>query len=103
MLSTNLLVLDGVVLKTPKRTQSPAGTPHCHFVLEHQSQQLEADLHRSAFVRIQVVISGRESQQFAHELFQGNVIRVSGFLSRHESRDGNGKLVLHARSIERIS
>lgn len=102
-MTTNLLVLEGVILKTPKRTQSLAGIPHCHLVLEHQSQQIEADLPRRAFVRIGVVVSGRESQQFTQALFQGEHIRVSGFLSRHESRDGTAKLVLHAQSIERIS
>ncbi len=99
-MATNLLVLEGFVLKTPKMTQSPAGIAHCHFVLEHQSQQTEADLPRRAYVRIGVVASGGASQQFA--LFQGSHIRVSGFISRHESRDGTGKLVLHAQNIERI-
>lgn len=102
MVATNLLVLDGIVRKPPKITQSPSGITHCHFVLEHQSQQLEADLPRQAYVRIQVVASGRASQQFAQDIFQGSTVRVSGFISRHENRDGIAKLVLHAQNIERI-
>ncbi|MFT4925327.1 MAG: primosomal replication protein N [Phenylobacterium sp.] len=101
--ASNVLVLDGIVLKTPKITRSPSGITHWHFVLEHQSQQTEADLPRRAFLRIPVVVSGRESQQLSQALLKGNSIRANGFLSRHDSRDGSSKLVLHAQSIEQIS
>jgi primosomal replication protein N len=101
--ATNLLVLEGTVFKGPNRTQSPGGIEHCHFVLEHQSQQFEANLPRKAFVRIQVIVSGDAAQQLTHDLFQGCPVSVSGFLSRHESRNGVGKLVLHAQKIERMN
>lgn len=102
-MANNLLVLEGYVLKSPIRTQSPAGVPHCRFTLEHQSQQFEADLPRQAFVRIQVVASGNAAQQTTQDLFQGCHVNVSGFLSRHETKDGVGKLVLHALNIERMN
>jgi primosomal replication protein N len=99
----NQLVLEGTVFKSPTRTQSPSGIEHCHFMLDHHSQQFEADLPRQAFVRIQVVVSGNAAQHFTQDLFQGCHISVSGFLSRHESRNGVGKLVLHAQNIERMN
>jgi primosomal replication protein N len=101
--ATNLLVLEGIVHKTPRRTQSPSGVPHWHFSLEHRSQQFEAELSRNAFVRIQVVASGLAIEQFTQDLYQGCHVCVSGFLSRHETKDGIGKLVLHAQKIERMN
>ncbi|MCE1644769.1 primosomal replication protein N, partial [Enterobacter hormaechei] len=41
-MTTNRLVLSGTVCKVPIRKVSPAGIPHCQFVLEHRSQQQEA-------------------------------------------------------------
>jgi len=99
--TSNLLVLEGIIVKTPTRTHSPAGVPHWHFSLEHRSQQFEADLPRQAYVRIQVVASGEVAQQYTQDLYQGCQVCVSGFLSRHETKDGIGKLVLHAQKIER--
>ena len=101
-MATNLLVLEGVVHKTPIRKQSPSGVFHLTFSLEHQSNQMEAGLPRRAYVRIQVVLSGDVVEQYTQDLYLGCHIRVSGFLSRHETKDGVGKLVLHAHKIERI-
>jgi primosomal replication protein N len=101
--ATNLVVLDGKVFKTPTRTQSPSGIEHLHFMLDHQSLQMEADLPRKTFVRIQVIASGNAAQQYTLDLFPGSMIRASGFLSRHESRNGVAKLVLHAQKIERMN
>lgn len=101
-MAANLLVLDGVVHRTPIRKQSPSGVGHVILSLEHQSVQVEAGLPRKAFVRIQVVLSGDVAQQYSQDLYQGSFISVSGFLSRHETKDGVGKLVLHAHKIERI-
>jgi primosomal replication protein N len=100
-MAQNSVELEGVIFKPPVRTQSPAGMEHCHFVLEHQSQQIEAELPRKAFLRIQVVASGIAAQQSTQDLFPGCVVKVSGFLSQHEARSGLTKLVLHARTIER--
>ena len=102
-MAANLLVLEGIIFKGPTRTRSPSGIEHCHFVLEHQSQQYEAELLRRAFVRLPVVVSGNATQQITQDLFQGCHISVSGFLTRHESRNGNAKMVLHAQKIERMN
>ena len=80
----NQLVISGVVCKTPKFSQSPAGIPHCIFVVEHKSMQTEADLNRNSYVRLQVVASGKQMQQQTQHLHVGQALQVSGFLNRHE-------------------
>ncbi|MBU2871452.1 primosomal replication protein N [Colwellia sp. E2M01] len=101
-LQENLLVLTGAVVKTPKQSTSPAGIKHSQFSIDHKSIQNEAGMNRQAFVRIQVVATG-ELSHLTRELVAGNVIKVSGFINRHESRNGNPLLVLHAQHIEMIN
>ncbi|MBE0369693.1 primosomal replication protein N [Pseudoalteromonas sp. MMG013] len=102
-LYTNQYVLSGMICKTPKFSQSPAGIPHCIFVLEHKSMQVEAELNRNSYVRLQVVASGETFQDQTQHLYVGQAIQVRGFLNRHESRNGLSQLVLHAQHIERIN
>ena len=102
-LYTNQYVLSGTVCKTPKLSQSPAGIPHCTFVLEHKSMQVEAELNRNSYVRLQVVASGTQIQSQTQHLYVGQAIQVRGFLNRHETRSGLSQLVLHAQHIERIN
>ncbi|KMV29050.1 primosomal replication protein N [Photobacterium swingsii] len=97
---TNRLVLSGVIAKEPKRSQSPAGVPHCHFVLEHRSYQREADLPRQVYCYINVVVSGKGLQALTQDLAVGSSIKASGFISYQTGRNGIGKLVLHADHIE---
>lgn len=98
----NNLVLSGEVVKQPSFSTSPAGISHCQFSIDHRSVQQEAGLNRQAFVRIQVVASGQLSH-LTRELCSGDKVNVSGFLNRHESRNGNPILVLHAQQIEMIN
>ncbi|KXI21601.1 primosomal replication protein N [Photobacterium sanguinicancri] len=97
---TNRLALSGVIAKEPKRSQSPAGVPHCHFVLEHRSYQREADLPRQVYCYINVVVSGKGQQAVTQDLAVGSHIKASGFISYQTGRNGIGKLVLHADHIE---
>jgi len=88
-------------VKTPKFSTSPAGIEHCQFSIDHRSMQNESGMNRQAFVRIQVVATG-ELSQLTREIIAGNSIKVTGFINRHESRNGNPILVLHAQQIEMI-
>ena len=99
---TNRLVLTGTIAKHSKRSQSPAGIPHCHFVLEHRSVQREADLPRQIYCYINVVISGKGQQVLTQDLVVGSNIKVEGFISYQTGRNGIGKLVLHADHIDLI-
>ena len=102
-MTENNLVLIGQVVKTPKLSSSPAGIYHCQFSIEHRSIQNEAGMNRQAFVRMQVVATGEWSQHLTRDLTAGCNIKVSGFINRHESRNGNPLLVLHAQQIEMIN
>lgn len=98
----NCLVLIGEVVRTPKQSTSPAGISHSQFSMDHKSIQNEAGMNRQAFVRIQVVATG-DLSHLTRELIAGNVIKVTGFINRHESRNGNPLLALHAQQIEMIN
>ena len=54
-----------------------------------KSIQNEAGMNRQAFVRIQVVATGEVSQHLTRDLIEGCNIKVTGFINRHESRNGN--------------
>ncbi len=101
-LAENSLVLTGEVVKTPKQSTSPAGIHHSQFSIDHRSIQSEAGMNRQAFVRIQVVATG-ELSHLTRELVAGSLVKVAGFINRHESRNGNPLLVLHAQQIEMIN
>ncbi|WP_284208333.1 primosomal replication protein N [Thalassotalea eurytherma] len=102
-MTQNSLTIEAVVFKTPKLTSSPVGIKHCQFTIEHRSMQVEAQMNRQAFVRMQVVATGDWSQHLTSELVEGKQVRVTGFLNRHETRNGNPLLVLHAQQIEMIN
>ncbi|HGM4678884.1 TPA: primosomal replication protein N [Serratia marcescens] len=101
-MTANSLVLSGTVCKAPVRKVSPSGIPHCQFVLEHRSQQMEAGFSRQAWCRMPVVVSGQQSQALTQRLTVGSQITVQGFVSCHQGRNGLSKLVLHAEQIELI-
>jgi primosomal replication protein N len=98
----NNLVLTGSVVKAPKQSTSPAGITHSQFSMDHKSIQNEAGMNRQAFVRIQVVATG-ELSHLTRELVAGDNVKVTGFINRHESRNGNPLLVLHSQHIEMIN
>lgn len=101
-LQENCLMLTGSVVKAAKQSSSPAGIVHSQFSIDHKSIQNEAGMNRQAFVRIQVVATGNLSH-LTRELIVGQVVKVTGFINRHESRNGNPLLVLHAQQIEMIN
>lgn len=98
----NQLVIGGNVCKPAKLTHSPAGISHLHFSLEHVSEQIEAQLPRRSYLRIQVVYSGTEAKQWINELSVGTEVTVTGFLNRQEDSNGLAKLVLHAQQLSKI-
>ncbi|MGJ8691104.1 MAG: primosomal replication protein N [Thalassotalea sp.] len=102
-LNENSLVLVGTVVKAAKLSTTPVGLHHCQFSIEHRSMQIEADMSRQAFVRMQVVATGDWSQNLTREITEGCNVKVTGFINRHESRNGNPLLVLHAQKIEMIN
>ncbi|HBV39865.1 MULTISPECIES: primosomal replication protein N [Erwinia] len=101
-MEANRLTLSGTVCKTPMRKVSPSGIPHCQFVLEHRSMQVEAGFTRQAWCRMPVIISGKAHQAITQSITVGTPVTVSGFISSHQGRNGLNKTVLHAEQIELI-
>lgn len=98
-LEHNLLMLTGSVTKAPKLQKSPAGIAHLYFVLEHQSEQIEANLPRRSYLRIQAVLSGPSANEWSKQLNTGTVVTARGFLNREEDSNGVAKLVLHVQQL----
>ncbi|XKM13269.1 primosomal replication protein N [Orbaceae bacterium ac157xtp] len=96
----NRLVLSGSIIKTPIRKVSPNGIPHCQFLLEHRSQQIEAGLSRQSWCIMPVVVS--RQNDLVHSIKKGSNLQVSGFLNTHTKRNGISQLVLHASEIKLI-
>lgn len=101
-LLTNRLVLTGTVCKELIRKVSPSGIPHCQFIIEHRSQQLETGLVRYAWCKMPIVASGKILQAHTYCITVGSQITVSGFISTHAGRNGINKIVLHAEKIHLI-
>ena len=100
--SDNCLVITGRIANSGKTRYSPAGLPITRFVLEHSSKQVEAGMTRDVRCRILVFVGGEALNQNIKALAPGTPIRVRGFLSRANHRQGAARLVLHAELIETL-
>ena len=99
----NQVVLSGLICKTPKFSESPAGVIHGQFSIEHKSIQQESEFSRNAYIRIHVVTCGIEQKQLIQNFVVGDAVQVSGFLNRHESNKGTPIIALHAQQIKRLN
>jgi primosomal replication protein N len=99
----NQLVLSGVVCKAPETRYNPAGIPLTRLSVEHRSRQIEAGLEREAYCRIVVIATGQELSKKAQALSQGQAVKVAGFISRADSRQGQAMLVLHAQALQGLA
>ena len=98
----NCLIIVGQVAGGCETRQSPAGVPISRFLLEHHSSQVEAGISREARCRIPVVACGEALTGIAGSLVAGARLRVRGFVSRANYREGEYRLVLHAARIEML-
>ncbi len=96
----NRLVISGALANRPETRYSPAGIPITRFTLRHESTQQEAGMQRQAICNITVMASGKEMLDATKALQSEQQIRVSGFLSRANNRQGENRLILHAEQIE---
>jgi primosomal replication protein N len=98
----NRLVISGTLGKLPETRTSPAGIPIMRFTLRHESIQQEAGMQRQAICTIAVIASGSELLESTRALQSGQQLRISGFLSRANNRQGENRLILHAEQIESL-
>lgn len=96
----NYLVIAGRMAGSSEIRYSPAGLPILRFVLQHQSQRLEANIPREVRCRISVMACGKALVEDAKQLSTGTLVRVRGFISRANYRQEDIRLVLHAERIE---
>ena len=107
MLKSNLHIdnrfsLIGTVASQPKRNKSPNGVAHCRFLLEHRSEQKEANLTRQAWCKMPIQISGNQFVEKTQSITVGSQLLIIGFITTHQSTNGLSQLVLHAEQIEFI-
>ncbi len=98
----NRLVLTGVVREKPQTRYTPAGIPITSFHLQHHSVQQEAGHPRKAVCTLPVFLAGEDLQRKAGALEAGTRVRVTGFVSRADNRQGEYRLVLHGQRIETV-
>lgn len=55
---------------------------------------------REAYCKVVVIAAGDELMKTAVRLEIGQIVEVSGFVTRADSRQGQGRLILHAQRIE---
>ncbi len=96
----NCLIIVGQVVGSRESRVTPAGVPISRFLLEHHSEQQEAGLPREARCRIPVMACGEALAGIAGRLAPGVRVRVRGFVSRANHREGEYRLVLHAAHID---
>lgn len=96
----NCLTITGRMVGSCETRTSPGGIVISRFLLEHHSGQVEAGIPREARCRIPVVACGDPLVQTARCLSAGVPVRVQGFVSRANYREGEYRLVLHAAHIE---
>lgn len=101
--SDNSLIIAGQVAGACETRPSPAGVPISRFLLEHQSRQVEAGVPREARCRIPVVACGEALTRIAGRLPSGAPVRVQGFVSRVNYREGEYRLALHAVRIDLLN
>ncbi|MFZ4789385.1 MAG: primosomal replication protein N [Candidatus Competibacteraceae bacterium] len=99
----NSLIIAGQVAGICETRTSPAGVPISRFLLEHQSEQVEAGVPRQARCRIPVIACGPELARLAGRLPSGAPMRVQGFVSRVNYREGEYRLALHAARIDLLN
>ena len=98
----NRLSIIGIVTGNLKRRKSPNGIEHCQFLLEHRSNQVEANLSRQAWCKIPVQVSGNQLVEKTQSITVGSKLLVVGFITSHKTSNGLTQLVLHAEQIEFI-
>ena len=95
----NEVVVSGVVHKLYEVRHTPAGIPITRFVLEHQSEQSEADLKRNIWCRVFIIASGKKLRRVVKNLEVGNEITVEGYLDQTSFKGSNPQLCVNAKII----
>lgn len=95
----NKVIVGGVVVKLYEVRHTPAGIPITRFVLEHQSEQSEADLKRNIRCQVFIIVSGKNLHRILKNLEVGQQITVEGYLNQISFKGSNPQLCVNAEII----
>lgn len=100
----NNFAIDGTICTEPKFAQTLSGIPQCQWIMQHQSECYEQGIRRKVWLRLAVVVCGKElCDQVHNDNYQiGTTIRCVGFLGATKSRKNDTQIILHSQTIERI-
>ena len=95
------MVISGVVTRLYEVRNTPAGIPITRFVLEHQSEQSEADLKRNIRCQIFIIASGNKlrSELKNKKLEVGLQMTIEGYLNQISFKGSNPQLCVNAEII----
>ncbi|MFN5178516.1 primosomal replication protein N [Limnohabitans sp.] len=87
MRGVNLFRLQALIVQSGPLRFTPAGLPALDLLLEHQSNQLEAGVHRQCLLRLKAIAFGTIAEQLATQALGGRWM-FEGFLSSPRSLKG---------------
>lgn len=93
----NELRLDGRLIERSALRYTPAGVPAVSFSLQHESEQIEAELPRQVAIELQALALGQPSRLIAAAPL-GCALKLTGFLAAKSRRSKTA--VLHVTTIE---
>lgn len=99
-MATNLLVIQGELVKIEELRFTPAGIPVLNLVIGHLSEQVEAGMKRRAECEVNAVVMG-ELAKSSQYLKEGTAINASGFIAKRSFK--SAQLVLHINKLEKLS
>lgn len=88
-----------MIVKLYEVRHTPAGIPITRFVLEHQSEQSEADLKRNIRCQVFIIASGKKLSSVLKNLDVGHQMTVEGYLSQTSFKGTNPQLCVNAEII----
>ena len=99
-MTTNLLVIQGELLKVEELRFTPAGIPILNLVIGHTSEQVEAGMKRKVECEVNAMVMG-ELAKTCQSLQAGTPVKVAGFIAKRSFK--STQLVLHINRLEKIS
>jgi primosomal replication protein N len=99
-LATNLLVIQGELLKVEELRFTPAGIPILNMVIGHLSEQVEAGMKRRVECEVNATVMG-ELAKTCQRLKEGATVNASGFLAKRSFK--STQLVMHINKLEQVS
>ncbi|HYD34424.1 MAG TPA: primosomal replication protein N [Methylophilaceae bacterium] len=99
-MATNLLVIQGELLKVEELRFTPAGIPILSLLIGHLSEQVEAGMKRRVECEVNAMVVG-ELATTCQSLKQGMVVKASGFLAKRGFK--STQLVMHINKLEQVS